>query len=336
MFTYLLAALVAFALMLVLGPLFIPLLHRLKFGQVEREEGPASHKKKQGTPTMGGVTFLIAILITTLLFGLDGAAFTLPALLTMAVCGLVGFLDDFIKVRLHRNLGLRAYQKIIAQFGIAFVIAFWAYRSPFIGSTLYLPFSGGSWDLGGWYIPAMMFVVIAEINAVNLTDGLDGLSSSVTLIYALFMAVLFAVLASRATALGEVLYGVNLNSMAVFSMAIVGALLGFLCFNSYPAKVFMGDTGSLALGGVVAVLAICSRSVLVLPIMGICFVGSALSVVLQVGSYKLRHGKRIFKMAPLHHHFELSGMHEAKIVSMYSIVTAVCYALCVLLYLIPR
>ena len=309
MFTYLLAALVAFALMLVLGPLFIPLLHRLKFGQVEREEGPASHKKKQGTPTMGGVTFLIAILITTLLFGLDGAAFTLPALLTMAVCGLVGFLDDFIKVRLHRNLGLRAYQKIIAQFGIAFVIAFWAYRSPFIGSTLYLPFSGGSWDLGGWYIPAMMFVVIAEINAVNLTDGLDGLSSSVTLIYALFMAVLFAVLASRATALGEVLYGVNLNSMAVFSMAIVGALLGFLCFNSYPAKVFMGDTGSLALGGVVAVLAICSRSVLVLPIMGICFVGSALSVVLQVGSYKLRHGKRIFKMAPLHHHFELSGMH---------------------------
>ena len=254
----------------------------------------------------------------------------------MAVCGLVGFLDDFIKVRLHRNLGLRAYQKIIAQFGIAFVIAFWAYRSPFIGSTLYLPFSGGSWDLGGWYIPAMMFVVIAEINAVNLTDGLDGLSSSVTLIYALFMAVLFAVLASRATALGEVLYGVNLNSMAVFSMAIVGALLGFLCFNSYPAKVFMGDTGSLALGGVVAVLAICSRSVLVLPIMGICFVGSALSVVLQVGSYKLRHGKRIFKMAPLHHHFELSGMHEAKIVSMYSIVTAVCSALCVLLYLIPR
>ena len=126
MFTYLLAALVAFALMLVLGPLFIPLLHRLKFGQVEREEGPASHKKKQGTPTMGGVIFLIAILITTLLFGLDGAAFTLPALLTMAVCGLVGFLDDFIKVRLHRNLGLRAYQKIIAQFGIAFVIAFWA------------------------------------------------------------------------------------------------------------------------------------------------------------------------------------------------------------------
>ena len=124
--------------------------------------------------------------------------------------------------------------------------------------------------------------------------------------------------------------------MAVFSMAIVGALLGFLCFNSYPAKVFMGDTGSLALGGVVAVLAICSRSVLVLPIMGICFVGSALSVVLQVGSYKLRHGKRIFKMAPLHHHFELSGMHEAKIVSMYSIVTAVCSALCVLLYLIPR
>ena len=336
MFTYLLTALVAFALMLVLGPILIPLLHRLKFGQVEREEGPASHKQKQGTPTMGGIAFLIAILIATLLFGMSGMEFTLPALLATFAFGLVGFLDDFIKVKLRRNLGLRAYQKIIAQLGISFVIAFWAYRSPFIGSTLYLPFSGGRWDLGVWYIPAMMFVIIAEVNAVNLTDGLDGLSSSVTLVYALAMAVMFSILGRSATALGEVLYGVNLESMAIFSMAVVGALLGFLRYNCYPARVFMGDTGSLALGGVVSVLAICSRSVLLLPVMGICFVGSAVSVVLQVGSYKLRHGKRIFKMAPLHHHFELSGMHEARIVTMYTIVTAVCCAACLVLFLMPR
>ena len=336
MFTYLLTALVAFALMLVLGPILIPLLHRLKFGQVEREEGPASHKQKQGTPTMGGIAFLIAILIATLLFGMSGMEFTLPALLATFAFGLVGFLDDFIKVKLRRNLGLRAYQKIIAQLGISFVIAFWAYRSPFIGSTLYLPFSGGSWDLGVWYIPAMMFVIIAEVNAVNLTDGLDGLSSSVTLVYARAMAVMFSILGKSATALGEVLYGVNLESMAIFSMAVVGALLGFLRYNCYPARVFMGDTGSLALGGVVSVLAICSRSVLLLPVMGICFVGSAVSVVLQVGSYKLRHGKRIFKMAPLHHHFELSGMHEARIVTMYTIVTAVCCAACLVLFLMPR
>ena len=336
MFTYLLTALVAFALMLVLGPILIPLLHRLKFGQVEREEGPASHKQKQGTPTMGGIAFLIAILIATLLFGMSGMEFTLPALLATFAFGLVGFLDDFIKVKLRRNLGLRAYQKIIAQLGISFVIAFWAYRSPFIGSTLYLPFSGGSWDLDVWYIPAMMFVIIAEVNAVNLTDGLDGLSSSVTLVYALAMAVMFSILGRSATALGEVLYGVNLESMAIFSMAVVGALLGFLRYNCYPARVFMGDTGSLALGGVVSVLAICSRSVLLLPVMGICFVGSAVSVVLQVGSYKLRHGKRIFKMAPLHHHFELSGMHEARIVTMYTIVTAVCCAACLVLFLMPR
>ena len=331
MFTYLLTALVAFALMLVLGPILIPLLHRLKFGQVEREEGPASHKQKQGTPTMGGIAFLIAILIATLLFGMSGMEFTLPALLATFAFGLVGFLDDFIKVKLRRNLGLRAYQKIIAQLGISFVIAFWAYRSPFIGSTLYLPFSGGSWDLGVWYIPAMMFVIIAEVNAVNLTDGLDGLSSSVTLVYALAMAVMFSILGRSATALGEVLYGVNLESMAIFSMAVVGALLGFLRYNCYPARVFMGDTGSLALGGVVSVLAICSRSVLLLPVMGICFVGSAVSVVLQVGSYKLRHGKRIFKMAPLHHHFELCGMSERKVVAMFWAATLVFCLLAILI-----
>jgi len=334
MLTYLLAALIAFAIVLLLGPIVLPLLHRLKFGQIIREEGPEAHKAKQGTPTMGGLMFIAAILVTALLFALEGMDFVLPTLLSMLAFGLVGFLDDFIIVKMHRNLGLRAYQKIIAQVGLSFVIALWAYRSPYIGSTLFVPFLDKGIDLGIWYIPAVMFVIIAETNAVNLTDGLDGLAGSVTLLYALAMAVMFSLFAQQAMALGETLRSVNLNSMAILSMAAVGALLGYLRYNAYPARVFMGDTGSLALGGLVSMLAICSRSILLLPIMGICFVGSAASVVLQVGSYKLRHGKRIFKMAPLHHHFELSGMHETRIVMMYSIVTVVCCAVCLVLCLV--
>lgn len=332
----LLAALAAFALMLIMGPFVLPLLHKLKFGQIEREEGPASHKAKQGTPTMGGLMFLLAILVAALLFGLDGAPMVLPTLICMMIFGLVGFLDDFIKIHMHRNLGLRAYQKILFQLVFSFAIAFWAYRSPYIGSTLYLPFSGKSFDLGFWYIPAMMFVIIAEVNAVNLTDGLDGLAGSVTLVYSLAVAVIFFVLANGASLAFDATQNANYSGMAVLSLAVVGALLGFLVFNAYPAKVFMGDTGSLALGGVVSMLAICSRSILLLPIMGICFVGSCVSVVIQVGYFKLTHGKRVFRMAPLHHHFELGGMHESKIVSMYVIVTAVLCSLCLIPYFIPR
>ncbi len=332
----LLTALTAFVILLVIGPITIPLLHRLKFGQVEREEGPQSHKSKQGTPTMGGIMILLGIIIATLIFGMESMEFVLPALLMTVAFSVVGFLDDFIKVKLRRNLGLRAYQKIIAQFGIALVIAIWAYRSPLLGPVLYLPISGGEWNIGLYYIPLVMFTVIAEVNAVNLTDGLDGLASGVTMVYAFAMMFVFSILASRADVMGETLNGLNLRGMAVYSAAVTGALLGFLRFNAYPAKVFMGDTGSLALGGAVSMLAICSRSFLLLPIMGICFVGSALSVVLQVGSYKLRHGKRIFKMAPLHHHFELSGHSEAHIVSMYMLVTTVLCAACLLSYTWPR
>ncbi|MBQ2770895.1 MAG: phospho-N-acetylmuramoyl-pentapeptide-transferase [Clostridia bacterium] len=332
----LLAALTAFAIVLISGPMVIPMLHRLKFGQVEREEGPQSHKAKQGTPTMGGLMFVFGAIVAALCFGLSGTEFLLPTLLVMVAFGLVGFLDDFIKVKLHRNLGLRAYQKIIAQVGVAFLVAWWAYRSPLIGSELYLPISGKSWDIGLFYIPLVMFVILAEVNAVNLTDGLDGLASGVTMIYAVAMSLVFLILASGAKFLGETLYGVNLESMAVFCGALAGGLLGFLRFNTYPAKVFMGDTGSMALGGAVSMMAILSRSIILLPLMGICFVGSALSVVLQVGSYKLRHGKRIFKMAPLHHHFELLGHPETRIVSMYILVTAVACALGLLSYTFVR
>lgn len=333
MMNLVLSALVAFFVVILVGPAFIPMLTRLKFGQVERELGPQSHKKKQGTPTMGGLMILLAVVAASLLFGRECMDFLLPTLLVTAAFGVVGFLDDFIKIRLHRNLGLRAYQKMIAQFAVAVIVAVWAYRNPLLGPTLYLPFSGGEWNIGVYYIPLVVFTIIAEVNAVNLTDGLDGLAGSVTMIYACFMAVIFALLAGRAGENGQLLGSANDYGMAVFAAAVTGACLGFLRFNAYPARIFMGDTGSLALGGAVSMLAILSKSLILLPIMGFCFLISALSVVLQVATNHLNHGKRMFKMAPIHHHYELSGYHEAKIVSMYCIITAVLCAICLLSYL---
>ncbi|MDL2234544.1 phospho-N-acetylmuramoyl-pentapeptide-transferase [Christensenellaceae bacterium OttesenSCG-928-L17] len=325
------AVLLACSVLLIIGPFLIPLLKRLKFGQAVRDDGPESHLAKSGTPTMGGMMILLGILAGALVFSAPNTEFVLPALLTTFAFGIVGFLDDFIKVRLKRSLGLKAYQKIIAQFCIAFAIALFAYNHSDIGPSIYLPFTNTEVNLGIWYIPFIIFVVISIVNAVNLTDGLDGLASGVTMICAMTMALIFVVMSTAALEEGKRLLGNNLQGMAVFSAAVMGACLGFLRFNAYPAKVFMGDTGSLALGGAVAMMAITSRAVLLLPIMGICFVGSAVSVVLQVGSYKLRK-KRIFKMAPLHHHFELKGMHETKIVAMYMIVTAIACMLCLLAY----
>lgn len=322
------ALLLSAAVTIALGPVLIPLLKRLKFGQTERELGPKSHLTKQGTPTMGGLMFIAGILAGTLAFSLSATELALPALLCTAGFALVGFLDDFLKVRIRNTVGLRAYQKILAQFLIAGILAVYAYRSPFIGSKIYLAFLDLEWDLGVFYIPAMMFIVIGTVNSVNLTDGLDGLASGVSLVYALTMSVIFFYLSAVMKSPAEMgqaqhtQYAAELNSMAIFAAAVAGGCLGFLRYNSFPARVFMGDTGSLALGGAIAAMAIFSRAVLLLPIMGACFVASAISVILQVGSYKLRR-KRIFKMAPLHHHFELLGYSETRIVSMYMIMTTV-------------
>lgn len=328
------AALTAFLVAWLLGPVVIPMLHKLKFGQIERELGPESHKKKQGTPTMGGIMILAGIVVASLVFGHNSPAFLFPSLIATLGFGLIGFLDDFIKIKLHRNLGLRAYQKIIGQFAFAILIAIWAYRSPYLGSTLYLPISGGEVDIGIYYIPLVVFTVIAEVNAVNLTDGLDGLASNVTMIYSFAMVIAFMVLSSAATTDGQHELSASLDGMGVFSIAIAGACLGFLVHNTYPAKVFMGDTGALALGGAVSMIAICSKSFLLVPIMGFCFVGSALSVILQIATNHLCKGNRIFKMAPIHHHFELCGYSETHIVSMYSIATTVLCAVCLLSYLL--
>ncbi|MBQ9832508.1 MAG: phospho-N-acetylmuramoyl-pentapeptide-transferase [Clostridia bacterium] len=331
------ALLLSAAVCMILGPLTIPLLKRLKFGQSERSDGPKSHLTKAGTPTMGGIMFLVSIPIAVFAFREASSSLAIAALLVTLACGLIGFLDDFLKVKFKNTVGLRGYQKIIAQFGVALVLALYAYNSPFIGSTLYMPFFDIEWDLGIMYIPFVMFVVIATVTSVHLTDGLDGLASGVSLVYAVTMAVIFLYLSAAALnpvdmgQASEIQYAAELGSMAVFAAAIAGGCMGFLKFNSYPARVFMGDTGSLALGGAISAMAIFSRSPLLLIIMGGCFVASSLSSILQVGSYKLRK-KRIFKMAPLHHHFELLGHSETRIVSAYMITTVFLCLICLLAY----
>lgn len=320
------SVLISFAVCLVLGPVVIPMLKRLKFGQMVRDDGPQTHLIKAGTPTMGGVIILAALVTSTLVLALTSYGsmeFVLPSLLVTIGYGIIGFLDDFIKIRRKRSLGLRAYQKIIGQFALAVIVALFAYNHPLIGSKIIVPFSGAEWDLGIWYIPFIIFVVVAVVNGVNLTDGLDGLAAGVTLIYAATFNILLYFMALAAKQDMLVLYGASLDGLMIFAGALSGACMGFLRFNTYPAKVFMGDTGALSLGAAVALLAIFSRCTLLIPIMGGMFVASCVSVVLQVGSYKLRHGKRIFKMAPLHHHFELMGMPETRVVAMYMIITAV-------------
>ncbi len=318
-----LSILFAFLICIVLGPLVIPLLHKLKFGQNVRDDGPKKHLAKAGTPTMGGVITIFAVSLVTLLMGKGSQEFSIVTVLVMVGYGLIGFLDDFIKVKMKRSRGLRAYQKIIGQFGLALVIAIWAYRNPMVGSVVNVPFLNIEWDLGWFYIPFAVFVIIAIVNSVNLTDGLDGLASGVMMIDAVIYGVICAILTAAAAEAGNVMLAANLNNEMIFAGALAGGCLGFLRFNAYPARVFMGDTGSLALGGALSMLAISTRSMLIVPIIGIMFMMSSISVILQVGSYKLRNKKRVFLMAPLHHHFELKGFPETKIVSMYMIITAV-------------
>jgi phospho-N-acetylmuramoyl-pentapeptide-transferase len=316
------ALIVSFAVCLVIGPILIPLLHRLKFGQQVRDDGPKQHLSKQGTPTMGGIIMILGLAATLALLVRGSKEFVILALLATAGFGLVGFLDDFIKIRMKRSLGLKAYQKIIGQFGLAIVMAVWAYRNPLVGPEINIPWLNVPLDLGWFYIPFTVFVIIAVVNGVNLTDGLDGLASGVMMINAFTFAAIFLVQAMAAEQAGDVMHASNLTGMMQFSAALAGACLGFLRFNCYPARVFMGDTGSLALGGALSAMAILSKGMLLLPFTGAMFVASCVSVILQVGSYRLRNKKRIFLMAPLHHHFELKGYPETKIVAMYMIITA--------------
>ena len=313
---------ISFLTTLLMGILLIPWLRRLKLGQTVRDDGPKSHLSKSGTPTMGGILFLVPLIAISLALPKGNQDFVLAAVLATIGFGLIGFVDDYIKVVKKRSLGLRAYQKIISQLVVAVALAVYAYNNEFIGSSVVIPFVGTEWDLGILYIPAAVFIIISTVNSFNLTDGLDGLCSGITLIVSATLSIIITAAWRLADRQGMTWLAQNYQNLIIFSAALTGGCLGFLRYNSHPAQVFMGDTGSLGLGGAVAALSILLRIPLWLPIFGGVYMAESISVILQVGSFKLR-GKRVFKMAPLHHHFELTGMPETRVVAMFMIAAAI-------------
>lgn len=301
------SVLLAFAISVVLVPAGIPFLRKLKVGQTVRDEGPESHLKKNGTPTMGGILILISITITSVFFVKDYPKI-IPVLFLTLGFGLIGFLDDYIKVVLRRSLGLRVWQKFLLQIIVTGVFTFYLLHYTDVSLVMKVPFVSELYlDFGWMNIPILFFIVIGTVNGTNFTDGLDGLASSVTVLVATFFSVV---------AIGT---GSGIEPV---TCAVVGALLGFLLFNVHPASVFMGDTGSLALGGFVAAAAYMMQMPLFIVIVGFIYMVEVLSDIIQVTYFKMTGGKRIFKMAPIHHHFELCGWSETRVVAVFSIVTA--------------
>lgn len=319
---YALIAAVAFAVSMLVTARMIPLLRHKQFGQFIREEGPQAHLSKAGTPTMGGIAFIIgitvAIVVSMFMKGSDTTG-KIAILLSMFAFGAIGFLDDYNKVAKKQNEGLTPKQKLALQviFGIALAIFMMVKE----GTTMLIPFFFKTVDFGILYIPFVVFIEVAMANAVNLTDGLDGLAASTSSIVACTFAIV-----------GMTVHGGN-EPMAVAGQAVFGALIGFLLYNHYPAKIFMGDTGSMALGGVLSAMAIVGHMEWLLPIAGLIYVIEALSVIIQVTYFKKTGGKRVFRMAPIHHHFELGGWHETKVVRVFCIFTLIC---CVIAFLSVR
>ena len=299
---------ISFAISAILGPVIIPFLRKLKASQTERTEGVQSHLSKAGTPTMGGLIFLIATTVTSLLY-VGKYPKVIPILFLTLGFGLIGFLDDYLKVVLKRSDGLLPMQKMAGQIIVTGIFAFYLIRFTDVDLTLLVPFSGGYyWNIGWLAVPLLFVAVIGTVNGVNFTDGLDGLASSVTIMVATFFSVV---------ALG------TKSGIEPITCAVVGALMGFLLFNVYPARVFMGDTGSLALGGFVAGTAYILQMPLFIIIVGMIYLIEVASVMIQVTYFKKTGGKRFFKMAPIHHHFELCGWSETRIVAVFSIITAI-------------
>lgn len=309
--------LVSFFVAVVLGPVMIPWLRRLKFGQQILEDGPKWHEKKAGTPTMGGFIFIAGVIVAAIVALLIKFDVHLMMMLLITVgFGAIGFVDDYVKVIKKQNQGLTAPQKFILQVILSVIYIVVMNYTGDLNTEIIIPFAHTSWSMPWWlYIVFTLIVVTGTVNAVNLTDGLDGLAASITVIVALFFTAAAVCLDSSAA--------------TIFSAAVAGGVLGFLIYNHYPAKVFMGDTGSLFLGGAISVLAVGLKMPLILVIAGFVYLFEALSVILQVASFKLT-GKRIFKMSPIHHHFEMCGWSEVKIVTVFSIVTLL---LCVLAFL---
>ncbi len=312
---------IAFLVTAVLGPVLIPWLHKLKFGQQILEDGPKWHQKKSGTPTMGGLMFIAGVIVAIIVaLAIRYEVHLFMMLLVSLGFGAIGFIDDYIKVVKKRNLGLTASQKFLMQAALAVVYVVVLNMTGSLETNIVIPFRAAVVSMPWWlYIPFVLIVVTGTVNAVNLTDGLDGLAASITIVVALFFALAGVWVMNESTFL--------------FGLAVLGGCLGFLLFNKYPAKVFMGDTGSLFLGGAISVMAVGLGMPLILVIAGFVYLFEALSVILQVASFKMT-GKRIFKMSPIHHHFEMCGWKEKKIVLVFTLITVV---LCIIgvLALVP-
>ncbi|WP_291579465.1 phospho-N-acetylmuramoyl-pentapeptide-transferase [Clostridium sp. UBA6640] len=313
------AVLLSFFVSIIVASFLVPLFKTLKLGQNIREEGPKTHKKKAGTPTFGGIIFIISVVICIpLLIKVynDEIIIVLSAYIAF---GCIGFLDDYLKKVHKKNQGLTPIQKMILLIIVSLIFSIYGYTNSSIGSVIIIPFTGKLFDLGSLYVPFIMFYYASTTNAVNFTDGLDGLAATVTLLIMAFFAVIS--------------FSMSYYTLSIFCGCVSGSLLGFLRFNSFPAKIIMGDTGSLALGGVVATVAMILKNPLIVMIVGGIYALELISVVIQIVCFKL-FGKRIFKMAPIHHSFELSGWHETKIVAVFSIITTILCLIGFLSYLI--
>ncbi len=320
--TYALIAAIGFAVSMLVTARMIPFMKQKQFGQYIREEGPKEHLSKAGTPTMGGIAFVLgttaAVIVSMFMPGSDTMG-KIAILLSMYAFGAVGFIDDYNKIAKKQNEGLTPKQKLILQavFGLALAIFMMSKE----GTAMFIPFFRKTVDIGILYIPFVVFIEIAMANAVNLTDGLDGLASSNSAIVACTFAII-----------GMSVHGGS-EPMAVAGQALFGALVGFFLYNHYPAQIFMGDTGSMALGGVLSAMAIVGHMEWLLPIAGLIYVIEALSVIIQVTFFKKSGGKRVFRMAPIHHHFELGGWHETKVVKVFCLFTFIC---CIIAYFSVR
>ena len=310
----LLPALLSFVIAVLIGPKVIEILRKLKAGQTEREEGLESHQKKTGTPTMGGVIFLLPVVVIGIFYGASHKE-VIPVLILTIGFGIIGFIDDYIKVVRKHNLGLRAWQKILGQLVVTILFSVYVETFTDISLAMKVPFTSIVLDFGIFNIPILFFIALGTANGTNFTDGVDGLCASVTAVVAAFFAV------------AGMHYGAT--GAEVMSSAMVGALLGYLVYNVYPGKVMMGDTGSLAIGGFVTGIAYVMQMPIFIVIVGFIYAFEVISVILQVSYFKITHGKRIFRMAPIHHHFEKGGWSETRVVNVFTTVTIL---LCLIAY----
>ena len=308
-----------FALSMILAPIIIKTSKKLKFGQ-NILSYVSEHSSKQGTPTMGGIIFILPTIIVSLFFLKSNLTISILCLIVFLGYGVIGFLDDFIKIKYKRNLGLLPYQKIIFQVLIAIIVSLFAFNSNLIPNSIYVPFSTNKIDLGWFFIPFIIIVFLSTTNSVNLTDGLDGLAGSVSLIFFVAIAIIGNFYLGFGPESMQEEYVSQMQNLNTILWCVSGGLLAFLVFNFYPAKIFMGDTGSLSLGGLIAIVCCFNGTSLYIPIIGLMFVLSALSVIIQVLYFK-KTQKRIFLMAPFHHHLQHKGMHETKIVFIYIVIT---------------